>query len=196
MGVFIVVYHTFAGVLARGRREGVRFSLRELLFIFFATSMAFSASAMADGLAGMLPQLPRAVDGAGVREVRPESGEVWYRKERFIPHPSTKDETVLHGVHIEHRALPGGKDAQSDYIAVHSCFYEGEAGPHRIVVTHERGRMTRAEYFLGEACALTRKFDEYGREIPEPAGARGAKHKRQQVLRRFDDVYGTLNPEP
>jgi hypothetical protein len=148
----------------------------------------------ADSLAERLPRKPRPVAALEVEERRDSAAEVWYRREQFLV--AEDGRRVPHGVQIEHRRLRDRERHDREYTATHRCWYDGAPGPHQVVLTYAEGRLERIQYQVGEKAAITRHFDAFGREKPDPQGTRGAKHKRQNVLLLFDDVYGRLPPSP
>ena len=148
----------------------------------------------AENLAELLPKKPRPVAALETRETRAEDKEVWFQRTRFFKDASGKD--VRHGVQTEHRRLKDQERFQSEYTVTHQCYYEGEPGPHRVVLTYASGHLASVEYRIGDKAAILREFDPLGQELPDAQGARGAKHKRQNVLLLFDDVYGRFPPAP
>lgn len=145
----------------------------------------------AQSLAELLPKKPRVV-ALETRERNAPEAEVWRVRERFYRDPA--GQPVLHGVQVEHKRLKDRERYNTEYTVTHRCWYDGKPGTHQVVLTYTEGRLARIDYVVGENAAITRAFAADGSELPDPNAARGAKHKRQNVLLMFDDVYGKIDP--
>lgn len=146
----------------------------------------------ADTLSDHFPVKPHPVAELMEEVIPTPDPATWKNVERFYKDP--EGQKILHTVQARYLYEGTPEQPPKSYTVALECYYDGHPGAHGMTMSYQNGQLRRITYTLGKDAAMVREFDAFGAEIIPPLSARGARHKRQNILNMFQEVYGSQLP--